>query len=254
MTHDSALLPAPETDLRDGSNSRKVFIKTYGCQMNVYDSTRMSDALARDGYEPTEDMEEADLVLLNTCHIREKAAEKVYSALGRLRDMKKKRTSEGREFMIGVAGCVAQAEGEEILRRAPAVDVVIGPQTYHRLPEALRRAKEGQRIVDTEYALEDKFEHLPIADRNRIRSRGVTAFLTVQEGCDKFCTFCVVPYTRGSEVSRGTEPVPTVKSGRLATCSIGSRKSPALRVCAIRPAIRATWTTALSRRIATCAR
>lgn len=202
MTQDSALLPTPETNLRDGSNSRKVFIKTYGCQMNVYDSTRMSDALARDGYEPTEDMEQADLVLLNTCHIREKAAEKVYSALGRLRDMKKERNRQGREFMIGVAGCVAQAEGEEILRRAPAVDVVIGPQTYHRLPEALRRAKEGQRIVDTEYALEDKFEHLPIAEAKKIRARGVTAFLTVQEGCDKFCTFCVVPYTRGSEVSR----------------------------------------------------
>ncbi|MBB3315287.1 tRNA-2-methylthio-N6-dimethylallyladenosine synthase [Rhizobium sp. BK181] len=202
MTQDSALLQAPETDLRDGSNSRKVFIKTYGCQMNVYDSTRMSDALARDGYEPTEVMEEADLVLLNTCHIREKAAEKVYSALGRLRDMKKERSKQGREFMIGVAGCVAQAEGEEILRRAPAVDVVIGPQTYHRLPEALRKAKEGQRIVDTEYALEDKFEHLPIAEAKKIRSRGVTSFLTVQEGCDKFCTFCVVPYTRGSEVSR----------------------------------------------------
>ncbi len=202
MTQDTALLPAPETDLRDGSNSRKVFIKTYGCQMNVYDSTRMSDALARDGYEPTEVMEEADLVLLNTCHIREKAAEKVYSALGRLRDMKKERNKEGREFMIGVAGCVAQAEGEEILRRAPAVDVVIGPQTYHRLPEALRKAKEGQRIVDTEYALEDKFEHLPIAEAKKIRARGVTSFLTVQEGCDKFCTFCVVPYTRGSEVSR----------------------------------------------------
>ncbi|CDM56148.1 MULTISPECIES: tRNA (N6-isopentenyl adenosine(37)-C2)-methylthiotransferase MiaB [Rhizobium] len=202
MTQDSALLQAPETDLRDGSNNRKVFIKTYGCQMNVYDSTRMSDALARDGYEPTENMEEADLVLLNTCHIREKAAEKVYSALGRLRDMKKERNREGREFMIGVAGCVAQAEGEEILRRVPAVDVVIGPQTYHRLPEALRKAKEGQRIVDTEYALEDKFEHLPIAESKKIRSRGVTSFLTVQEGCDKFCTFCVVPYTRGSEVSR----------------------------------------------------
>jgi tRNA-2-methylthio-N6-dimethylallyladenosine synthase len=207
MTQDSALLPAPETNLRDGSNSRKVFIKTYGCQMNVYDSTRMSDALARDGYEPTEDMEEADLVLLNTCHIREKAAEKVYSALGRLRDMKKARNKEGREFMIGVAGCVAQAEGEEILRRAPAVDVVIGPQTYHRLPEALRKAKEGQRIVDTEYSLEDKFEHLPIAEKAKIRARGVTAFLTVQEGCDKFCTFCVVPYTRGSEVSRSVEQI-----------------------------------------------
>ena len=207
MTQDSALLPAPETNLRDGSNSRKVFIKTYGCQMNVYDSTRMSDALARDGYEPTEDMEEADLVLLNTCHIREKAADKVYSALGWLRDMKKARNKEGREFMIGVAGCVAQAEGEEILRRAPAVDVVIGPQTYHRLPEALRKAKEGQRIVDTEYALEDKFEHLPIAEKAKIRARGVTAFLTVQEGCDKFCTFCVVPYTRGSEVSRSVEQI-----------------------------------------------
>jgi len=201
MTKESALLTPPET-LRDGSNSRKVFIKTYGCQMNVYDSTRMSDALARDGYEPTEDMDEADLVLLNTCHIREKAAEKVYSALGRLREMKKKKAADGREMMIGVTGCVAQAEGEEILRRAPAVDVVIGPQTYHRLPDALRRAKGGERVVDTEYALEDKFEHLPVAEKATIRARGVTAFLTVQEGCDKFCTFCVVPYTRGSEVSR----------------------------------------------------
>ncbi|MBB3612259.1 tRNA (N6-isopentenyl adenosine(37)-C2)-methylthiotransferase MiaB [Rhizobium sp. BK602] len=207
MTKDSLTLDAPATDAfqlgsRDGSNSRKVFIKTYGCQMNVYDSTRMSDALSRDGYEPTEDMEEADLVLLNTCHIREKAAEKVYSALGRLREMKKRKAADGREMMIGVTGCVAQAEGEEILRRAPAVDVVIGPQTYHRLPDALRRAKEGQRVVDTEYAIEDKFEHLPIAEKPKIRARGVTAFLTVQEGCDKFCTFCVVPYTRGSEVSR----------------------------------------------------
>ncbi|ENN86346.1 putative 2-methylthioadenine synthetase (miaB-like) protein [Rhizobium freirei PRF 81] len=207
MTKDSLTLDAPATDdlqlgPRDGSNSRKVFIKTYGCQMNVYDSTRMSDALSRDGYEPTEDMEEADLVLLNTCHIREKAAEKVYSALGRLREMKKRKAADGREMMIGVTGCVAQAEGEEILRRAPAVDVVIGPQTYHRLPDALRRAKEGQRVVDTEYAIEDKFEHLPIAEKTKIRARGVTAFLTVQEGCDKFCTFCVVPYTRGSEVSR----------------------------------------------------
>lgn len=211
MTQDSALLQAPEAipseSLRDGSNSRKVFIKTYGCQMNVYDSMRMSDALARDGYEPTEDMEEADLVLLNTCHIREKASEKVYSALGRLREMKKKKAADGREMMIGVAGCVAQAEGEEILRRAPAVDVVIGPQTYHRLPEALRRAKQGQRVVDTEYAIEDKFEHLPIAESRRIRARGVTAFLTVQEGCDKFCTFCVVPYTRGSEVSRSVSQI-----------------------------------------------
>ncbi|MRH94266.1 tRNA (N6-isopentenyl adenosine(37)-C2)-methylthiotransferase MiaB [Agrobacterium sp. CNPSo 675] len=187
---------------REGSNSRKVFIKTYGCQMNVYDSVRMSDALAKDGYVQTEDMGEADLVLLNTCHIREKAAEKVYSALGRLRDMKKSREEQGREFVIGVAGCVAQAEGEEILRRAPAVDVVIGPQTYHRLPDALKRVRGGERVIETEYAVEDKFEHLPVAEKATLRTRGVTAFLTVQEGCDKFCTFCVVPYTRGSEVSR----------------------------------------------------
>jgi tRNA-2-methylthio-N6-dimethylallyladenosine synthase len=185
-----------------GTNSRKVFIKTYGCQMNVYDSVRMGDALAKDGYVTTDVIDDADLVLLNTCHIRERAAEKVYSALGRLRDMKKLREAEGREFMIGVAGCVAQAEGEEILRRAPAVDVVIGPQTYHRLPEALKRVRGGERVIETEYAVEDKFDHLPVAEKSTIRSRGVTAFLTVQEGCDKFCTFCVVPYTRGSEVSR----------------------------------------------------
>ena len=202
MTDQNALLSSPQPGLRAGADSRKVFIKTYGCQMNVYDSTRMSDALARDGYEPTGSMEEADLVLLNTCHIREKAAEKVYSALGRLRDMKKQREAGGRQLTIGVTGCVAQAEGEEILRRAPAVDMVIGPQTYHRLPEALRRAQRGERVVDTEYAIEDKFEHLPAPDKGRVRARGVTAFLTVQEGCDKFCTFCVVPYTRGSEVSR----------------------------------------------------
>ena len=181
---------------------KKLFIKTYGCQMNVYDSARMGDALASDGYLPTEEMEEADLILLNTCHIREKAADKVYSALGRLRDMKKARNADGRELMIGVTGCVAQAEGEEILRREPSVDVVIGPQTYHRLPDAIKRARAGTRVVDTDYAVEDKFEHLPATAKAQIRARGVTAFLTVQEGCDKFCTFCVVPYTRGSEVSR----------------------------------------------------
>ncbi len=199
MTQETATLsenPAP------GANTRKVFIKTYGCQMNVYDSGRMADALAADGYAPTEVMEEADLVLLNTCHIREKAAEKVYSALGRLREHKKVRAAEGKEFMIGVAGCVAQAEGEEISRREPAVDVVIGPQTYHRLPQALHKARAGERVVDTEYALEDKFEHLPDPTKVVGKPRSVTAFLTVQEGCDKFCTFCVVPYTRGSEVSR----------------------------------------------------
>ena len=183
-------------------NTRKVFVKTYGCQMNVYDSDRMTDALSKDGYQATDVLEEADLVLLNTCHIREKAAEKVYSELGRLREMKKARAKNGREMVIGVTGCVAQAEGKEIRRRAPAVDLVVGPQTYHRLPDALRRAKGGERVVETDYAIEDKFEHLPAPERAKTRARGVTAFLTVQEGCDKFCTFCVVPYTRGSEVSR----------------------------------------------------
>ena len=201
MSTDTAT-PTPPAENPADANTRKVFIKTYGCQMNVYDSVRMGDALASEGYVPTEQMEDADLILLNTCHIRERAAEKVYSALGRLRDMKLARNAEGQELMIGVTGCVAQAEGEEILRRAPAVDVVVGPQTYHRLPEALRRARQGNRVVDTDYAVEDKFEHLPVMEKARIRSRGITAFLTVQEGCDKFCTFCVVPYTRGAEVSR----------------------------------------------------
>jgi tRNA-2-methylthio-N6-dimethylallyladenosine synthase len=182
--------------------AKKVFVKTYGCQMNVYDSQRMSDALAADGYAGTERIEDADLVLLNTCHIREKAAEKVYSELGRIRDLKAERASRGLETVIGVAGCVAQAEGAEIIRRSPAVDLVIGPQTYHRLPEALRKARNGKKVVETDYAIEDKFEHLPKLRRAEIIGRGVTAFLTVQEGCDKFCTFCVVPYTRGSEVSR----------------------------------------------------
>ncbi|MFD1744768.1 tRNA (N6-isopentenyl adenosine(37)-C2)-methylthiotransferase MiaB [Rhizobium helianthi] len=210
MSDQTALLPplpqaeADSFDTRTNvrPDARKVFIKTYGCQMNVYDSVRMGDALASEGYVTTENVEEADLVLLNTCHIREKAADKVYSALGRLRDMKKERNAEGREMMIGVTGCVAQAEGEEILRRSPAVDVVIGPQTYHRLPQALKRARQGERVVETDYAVEDKFEHLPVPEKKVIRSRGVTSFLTVQEGCDKFCTFCVVPYTRGAEVSR----------------------------------------------------
>ena len=201
MSTDTATTPEI-VDKAGAANTRKVFIKTYGCQMNVYDSVRMGDALASEGYVPTEEMEDADLILLNTCHIREKAAEKVYSALGRLRDMKQARNANGQELMIGVTGCVAQAEGEEILRRAPAVDVVVGPQTYHRLPDALRRARQGTRVVDTDYAVEDKFEHLPATEKARIRARGVTAFLTVQEGCDKFCTFCVVPYTRGAEVSR----------------------------------------------------
>src|SRR5690606_25702738 len=171
--------------------TKKVFVKTYGCQMNVYDSQRMTDALAAEGYVATDAPEEADLVLLNTCHIREKAAEKVYSEIGRIRQLKEQRAREGLETVIGVAGCVAQAEGQEIIRRAPAVDLVIGPQTYHRLPDAVRKARSGEKVVETDYAIEDKFEHLPQPHQAAVRSRGVTAFLTVQEGCDKFCTFCV---------------------------------------------------------------
>jgi tRNA-2-methylthio-N6-dimethylallyladenosine synthase len=189
-------------DLEPLANSKKVFVKTYGCQMNVYDSQRMTDSLRESGYQPTDTVEDADLVLINTCHIREKAAEKVYSQLGRLQKMKRQRAKDGRELMVGVAGCVAQAEGSEIIRRAPVVDLVIGPTTYHRLPEALDRVRSGQKVVETDYAVEDKFEYLPQINREKTISRGVTAFLTVQEGCDKFCSFCVVPYTRGSEVSR----------------------------------------------------
>jgi len=197
------------------TGARKVFVKTYGCQMNVYDSQRMADALAADGYVTTDAPEDADLVLLNTCHIREKAAEKVYSELGRLRRMKDEHARAGRETLVGVTGCVAQAEGQEILRRAPAVDLVVGPQTYHRLPDVVRRARAGEKVVDTDYAIEDKFEHLPAQRPAAVRSRGVTAFLTVQEGCDKFCTFCVVPYTRGSEVSRSVAQI-VAEAERLA--------------------------------------
>ncbi|MHB2266681.1 tRNA (N6-isopentenyl adenosine(37)-C2)-methylthiotransferase MiaB [Aliihoeflea sp. PC F10.4] len=191
------------------AKTRKVFVKTYGCQMNVYDSQRMSDALAADGYQPTDAIEDADLVLLNTCHIRERAAEKVYSELGRIRDLKRERAEQGHEMVIGVTGCVAQAEGDEILRRAPVVDLVVGPQTYHRLPAVVRKARAGEKVVETDYALEDKFEHLPQPQKKAVRNRGVTAFLTVQEGCDKFCTFCVVPYTRGSEISRPVAQIVT---------------------------------------------
>ncbi len=178
---------------------KKVFIKSYGCQMNVYDAERMADVLATEGYGPAATVEEADLVVLNTCHIREKAAEKVYSELGRVRVMKEERALEGRETKVVLAGCVAQAEGKEIFRRAPVVDVVVGPQSYQNLPALLR---QGRGALDTEFPAADKFDALPALEPARIRSRGVTAFLTVQEGCDKFCTFCVVPYTRGAEVSR----------------------------------------------------
>ncbi|NDV01799.1 tRNA (N6-isopentenyl adenosine(37)-C2)-methylthiotransferase MiaB [Pseudoroseicyclus tamaricis] len=180
--------------------AKKLHIRTYGCQMNVYDSERMAEALAGRGYEQTEDVGEADLVLLNTCHIREKAAEKVYSELGRLRELKAARPG----MRIGVAGCVAQAEGEDILTRAPMVDLVLGPQSYHRLPELDRALATGARLVETDFPAEDKFDELP---ERRKATRGPTAFLTVQEGCDKFCAFCVVPYTRGAEVSRPAERV-----------------------------------------------
>ena len=184
---------------------KKVFVKTYGCQMNVYDSERMRDVLGPLGYAETATPEEADLVILNTCHIREKAAEKVYSELGKIRGMKRKRAEQGAEMLIAVAGCVAQAEGEEIVRRAPAVDLVFGPQTYHRLPQLLARRRDaGKAVVETEFPAEDKFEGL---DAKALPRKGVAAFLTVQEGCDKFCSFCVVPYTRGSEFSRPVEQV-----------------------------------------------
>jgi tRNA-2-methylthio-N6-dimethylallyladenosine synthase len=199
--------------------TKKVFVKTYGCQMNVYDSQRMADALAADGFAPTETIEDADLVLLNTCHIREKAAEKVYSELGRIRQLKEARALTGRETLIGITGCVAQAEGAEILRRAPVVDLVVGPQTYHRLPEVVKKARGGERVVETDYAIEDKFEKLPAPRRADVAKRGVTAFLTVQEGCDKFCTFCVVPYTRGSEVSRPVNQI-VAEAERLADAGV----------------------------------
>jgi tRNA-2-methylthio-N6-dimethylallyladenosine synthase len=189
------------------STGRKVFIKSYGCQMNAYDSQRMADALAPDGYAETDAVADADLVILNTCHIREKAAEKVYSELGRVRQARDLRRAAGGDMMIAVAGCVAQAEGEEILRRAPAVDLVFGPQTYHRLPDLVRAAEARRGVIDTEFPVEDKFDILPRARPERTRSRGPSAFVTVQEGCDKFCTFCVVPYTRGAEVSRPLEAI-----------------------------------------------
>lgn len=177
--------------------AKKLFIKTYGCQMNVYDSQRMAEAMGAEGYVLTEDQSDADMVLLNTCHIREKAAEKLYSDLGRLKPLKAARP----DLKIGVAGCVAQAEGPEIIRRMPLVDLVVGPQTYHRLPAMVRGEAPA---IDTDFPEEDKFDHLPA---RRATRRAPAAFLTVQEGCDKFCAFCVVPYTRGAEVSRPVERI-----------------------------------------------
>ena len=175
--------------------------------MNVYDSHRMADTLAPEGYNETASPEDADLVILNTCHIREKAAEKVYSEIGRIREMKEVAARDGRRMLIAVAGCVAQAEGREIIRRAGAVDLVVGSQNYHRLPEMVARAQRGEKVIDTDFPVEDKFEALAAPKRDAIAKRGISAFVTVQEGCDKFCTFCVVPYTRGAEVSRPVEKI-----------------------------------------------
>ena len=181
------------------ATKRKLYIRTYGCQMNVYNSARMADVLAPLGYAQTETVDDADMILLNTCHIREKAAEKLFSDLGRLRLLKNDKAKDGGQLVIGVAGCVAQAEGEEILARAPFVDLVLGPQTYHRLPEMIAKLARGQGpVLDTEFPPEPKFDYLP----ESTAPQAVSAFLSVQEGCDKFCTFCVVPYTRGAEFSR----------------------------------------------------
>lgn len=183
---------------------KRLYVKTYGCQMNVYDSARMADVLAPLGYAPAESAEGADMVILNTCHIREKAAEKVFSELGRLKALKQAKAEAGGRMILAVAGCVAQAEGAEILARAPQVDLVVGPQAYHRLPELVAKAaRAGGAAIDTDFPAEPKFDALPESSG----APGPSAFLSVQEGCDKFCTFCVVPYTRGAEYSRPVEQV-----------------------------------------------
>ena len=201
------------------SNARKVHVKSFGCQMNVYDSHRMADTLAPGGFVETASPDDADLVILNTCHIREKAVDKVYSEIGRIRVMKDEAAAQGRQMLIAVAGCVAQAEGQEIVRRAQAVDLVVGSQNYHKLPGMIARARDGERVVDTEFPVEDKFDALAAPKREEIRKRGLTAFVTVQEGCDKFCTFCVVPYTRGAEVSRPVEKI-AAEVERLASAGV----------------------------------
>ncbi len=183
---------------------KRLHVITWGCQMNVYDSARMADVLAPLGYAPTPSPEEADMVILNTCHIRDRAAEKVFSELGKLRVIKQARAAAGRSTVLAVAGCLAQAEGEALLERAPFVDIVLGPQTYHRLPEMVARAaRAAGSVIETDFTTVEKFDALP----QQAATQGLTAFLTIQEGCDKFCSFCVVPYTRGAEVSRPPEAV-----------------------------------------------
>jgi tRNA-2-methylthio-N6-dimethylallyladenosine synthase len=195
---------------------KKLHITTFGCQMNAYDSERMAETLGAAGYEETDDIGEADLVILNTCHIREKAAEKVYSELGRVRQARDRRRSAGSDMRVAVAGCVAQAEGELMLKRAPQVDLVIGPQSYHRLPDLLDRAKAGERVVAIDFPAADKFLSLPPRPQARTSP---SAFITVQEGCDKFCSFCVVPYTRGAEYSRPVSAI-VAEAERLATSGV----------------------------------
>ncbi len=213
---DSEALPVP------GMAPRRVHIKSYGCQMNAHDAERMADVLAGQGFTTAETAEEADLIILNTCHIREKASEKIYSELGRLRETKRDRAAQGKSTLITVAGCVAQAEGEEIIRREKSVDIVVGPQSYHRLPDLIAKADAGQRrTIDTEFPEEDKFAHLPPPGRKRLLARGPAAFLTVQEGCDKFCSFCVVPFTRGAETSR---PVAAILAEARAMVDAGIRE------------------------------
>ncbi len=250
--------------------TRKLYVKSYGCQMNAYDSQRMADTLAPEGFVETATPDGADLIVLNTCHIREKAADKLYSELGRMRELKEQAADEGRRVTLAVAGCVAQAEGREIVRRNNAVDLVFGPQNYHRLPGLLARAGNGA-VVDTEFPAEDKFDHLAAPSRTAMRKRGVSAFVTVQEGCDKFCTFCVVPYTRGAEMSRPVAKIVaeaerladagvreitligqnvnayhgedwTAARRRLRICFIVSPTYRASCGCATPPAIRSTWT------------
>ncbi len=243
---------------------KKLFVKTYGCQMNAYDSAKMADLLAPLGYAATDTPEGADMVILNTCHIRERAVEKVYSELGRLRKMKAQRAQGGGKMLLAVAGCVAQAEGEEIVAREAAVDLVVGPQSYHRLPEMIARAaRQNGHALETDFPALEKFDSLMPP-----RASGVSAFLTVQEGCDKFCTFCVVPYTRGSEKfafprihfgwkraslrtrararscswARTSMPM-TVMGGAWQNCAMPSRRSKPSNASATPPAIPATWAT-----------